>query len=235
MRTESNARTSPGSLEGGPTREAVPDLPEFVPFDRLDDKEAIDLDLPTLPLGASAREDAIFLLHTAAEVEHALMVQYLYASYSLGFPPYGGTPPQNAAVLAEKWRHILQQVAREEMGHLMIVQNVLRLIGAPLNFEREDFPFRSDLYPFPFTLERLSTRSLAKFVVAEMPHVRNPPHELQRIIDEATTETPINRVGGLYVGLYYLLATEADLTATDPWTTLVRDGAAQAGIRATGT
>ena len=32
----------------------------------------------------SPREEAIFLLHTAAEVEHALLVQYLYAGFSLG-------------------------------------------------------------------------------------------------------------------------------------------------------
>src|SRR5215204_4451819 len=32
----------------------------------------------------------VFLLHTAAEIEHALMVQYLYAAYSLGEPPFQG-------------------------------------------------------------------------------------------------------------------------------------------------
>src|SRR5215203_878885 len=37
----------------------------------------------------------VFLLHTAAEIEHALMVQYLYAAYSLGETPFRGpnVPP----------------------------------------------------------------------------------------------------------------------------------------------
>jgi hypothetical protein len=43
--------------------------------------EALDLNI-TLP----AREQAVYLLHVGAEVEHALMAQYLYAAYSLGGP-----------------------------------------------------------------------------------------------------------------------------------------------------
>jgi hypothetical protein len=190
-----------------------------------------NLDLPTLPSLNTPREDAVFLLHVAAEVEHALMVQYLYASYSLGYTTFAGAPPPNAAVLVDGWREKLKQIAREEMGHFMTVQNLLRLAGAPLNFEREDFPFRGDLYPFHFTLEKFTKNSLAKYVVAEMPHMEDPPPEIHEIIKLATgsAQMPINRVGGIYLALYYLFATEADLAATDPWTTMVREGAAQAG------
>ena len=189
-----------------------------------------DLDLPRLPSLNTPREDAVFLLHTAAEVEHALMAQYLFAGYSLGFPPFTGAPP-GAAALVDSWRSSLKRVAREEMGHLMTVQNLLRLIGAPLSFEREDFPFRDDLYPFQFTLERFTKESLAKYIVAEMPHLDDPPPEIHEIIKLATgsAQMPINRVGGLYVALYYLFATDTDLEATDPWTTMVREGAAKAG------
>jgi len=38
--------------------------------------------LPSIP-GRTTRLKAIYLLQIAAEVEHALMVQYLYAAYSL--------------------------------------------------------------------------------------------------------------------------------------------------------
>jgi hypothetical protein len=55
------------------------------------------------------------------------------------------------------------------MGHFAAVQNLLRFIGAPLNLEREDFPFRIDLYPFRFRLEPFSQRSLARYLAAEMP------------------------------------------------------------------
>jgi len=54
------------------------------------------------------------------------------------------------------WQHAILDIAREEMGHLITVQNLLRVIGGPLTFEREDYPFRSELYPYPFQLEPLS-------------------------------------------------------------------------------
>jgi hypothetical protein len=40
-----------------------------------------------VPLEFSGRDYAIFLLRIAAEVEHSLMVQYLFAAYTLGGPP----------------------------------------------------------------------------------------------------------------------------------------------------
>ena len=41
---------------------------------------------PLLPSEFNGRDYAIFLLRIAAEVEHSLMVQYLFAAYSLGGP-----------------------------------------------------------------------------------------------------------------------------------------------------
>lgn len=112
------------------------------------------------------RENAIKLLHIGAEIEHALMVQYLYAAYSLNEDQ--STPEQRAQVA--KWRGVIAEIAREEMGHLATVQNILTLIGGPLCFEREDYPIVDpDLWPFPFELEPLTKDSLAKYVLAEMP------------------------------------------------------------------
>ena len=42
-------------------------------------------------------------------------------------------------------------------------------LGGPIGFDREHMPYRSQLYPFPFTLEPLTRSSLARYVVAEMP------------------------------------------------------------------
>ena len=41
-----------------------------------------------LPREISWRDYAVYLLHVAAEIEHSLMVQYLYAAYSLGGPGF---------------------------------------------------------------------------------------------------------------------------------------------------
>jgi hypothetical protein len=145
------------------------------------------------------RDETIFLLHTAAEIEHSLMVQYLYAGWSL---------PPDGPGLVRRWRRELLQVAREEMAHFAAVQNLLRFVGGPLNFDREDFPFRTELYPFPFQLERLSRASLARYVAAEMPM---RPDADPGLIDDviAATEVgaghPVNRVGALYQRLIDLV------------------------------
>ena len=121
---------------------------------------------PTHDPTLEPRDEAAFLLKAAAEVEHMLMVHYLFAAYSL--KPRGEHPEIDAIQKG------LLQIAREEMGHLITVQNLLLLIGAPLNFRREHSPYASEIYPFRFKLEPVSLDSLAKYVVAESP-VRCPP------------------------------------------------------------
>jgi hypothetical protein len=162
-------------------------------------------------------DESVFLLHTAAEVEHALLAQYLYAAYSLD----AVTTPQSL------WRETIIGIAREEMAHLMSVQNVLLGLGGPLNFEREDFPFRRDLYPFPLSLEPFSVKTAAKYVLAEMPDADQVPEgigfDLERLRQDAGITDPenvINRVGPLYERLATLLEglPEADFHRDSlPW------------------
>jgi hypothetical protein len=156
-------------------------------------------DLPSSPElpGPSLGDQAVLLLHAAAEVEHALMVQYLYAAWSLD-----GSPGASDATRAA--RQAILQVAREEMAHLLSVQNALRVLGAPLNFERQDFPFRSALYPFHFRLEPLGRGALARFVLAELPDVSEvlvPPALLADLRRHAEATERVNRVGALYARL----------------------------------
>ena len=120
--------------------------------------------LPPKPGGLSSRDYLITQLRIAAEIEHALMVQYLYAAYSLGGPMTDEHPH-----LVRGWRDTLLTIAREEMGHLMTVQNLLLLMGGPVSFERHPHPWSSPFYPFEFNLDGLSLRSLASYVYAEMP------------------------------------------------------------------
>jgi hypothetical protein len=161
---------------------------------------------------------AVFLLHTAAEVEHALMTQYLYGAYSLADADFAGhAVPPDAAPRTAAWRNTITAIAREEMAHLLTEQNLLRFIGGPLNLEREDFPFRSLLYPFPLTLEPLSKTSLAKYVAAEMP--ADPDEEdIAEIVDRATGATGgmrLNRVGVLFDTLIDVFSDPAKLTDAD--------------------
>src|SRR5215472_10141366 len=123
---------------------------------------ATSLDLPP---EFSWHDYAIFLLSTAAEIEHSLMVQYLYAAYSLGGPQV--PVDQQKEVLS--WQQSILGIAKEEMGHFLTVQNVLRLIGGELNLSREDFPWDVPFYPYDFALEPLTRSSLSKYIFAESP------------------------------------------------------------------
>ncbi|MCW3055342.1 MAG: uncharacterized protein JWN14_4512 [Chthonomonadales bacterium] len=156
----------------------------------------------------AVREEVVYLLHIASEVEHALMVQYLYAVFSLG-GPMGAT---DKAEQVKRWRESIATVAREEMGHLATVQNILQLIGGPITFDREDFPIPSDMYPFPFTLEPLTLASLGKYVLAERPSDEDLEKagllkEIQAIEKTVhwTTTGHVNRVGALYTQVLNLL------------------------------
>ena len=107
--------------------------------------------------------ELVRLLREAAEVEHALMVQYLYAAFSVK-PDYAeivgyGAPGANN----------LLGVAIQEMQHLGAVNRFLVAIGTCPHLERQDFPYEPAIYPFAFHLEPLSRHSLAKYVYTEAP------------------------------------------------------------------
>lgn len=141
------------------------------------------------------------LLHQAAEIEHALMIQYLYGSFSLK-PVYAqvagmGTPNSND----------LLGVAIMEMQHLGRVNQLLVALGAAPTLIREDFPYEPDIYPFRFNLEPLSQHSLAKYCWTEAPIGATDPRRAGNAEDRTFceklnavlgTETRPNYVGSLY-------------------------------------
>jgi hypothetical protein len=183
-------------------------------------EEAIELpELPESPL-----EKAAALLRVAAQIEHALMVQYLYAGYSFA-------PTQRE----------IANVAIEEMSHLMTVQNLLRCIGEKPYLHRQDdgadVSEEERLFPFDFRLEPLSHLSLAKYVVAESPASVSEgvdPAVMAHIVDVATgaAHRPVDRVGTLYALLGVVFGTPQlllELAATgDPWYVVVNQLAVEA-------
>ena len=161
-------------------------------------------------------DESIFLLQSAAEIEHALMVQYLYAAFTLELDASkltGSNVPADAGDLTLNWFRSIFQIAKEEMAHLLTLENLLRLLGGPLNFEREDFPFRSDLYPFPFMLEPLTKFSLAKYVAAEMPEPI--PADKEQVVADALRRLKLEDVAVNRVGLVYDRL-EATVGSLDP-------------------
>src|SRR5499426_2524200 len=91
---------------------------------------------PEAPFVIEHREALIYMLYEAAELEHGIMCQYLFAAFSLKQREDEGlTADALQAVL--RWRRVVAHVATEEMLHLALVQNLLSAIGAaPLHVPR---------------------------------------------------------------------------------------------------
>lgn len=149
-----NAKSQPGEEPRSPEMQPVM---EWVTLQR---------PLPPKPEAMGWRDYLIMLLHIGAELEHGLMIQYLYAAYSLN--DRVGSAEQRREV--GEWRNRLLTVAKEEMGHLLTVQNLLCLLGGPVCFDRSHFPTDAPYLPFPFRLEPVSAKLLAWYVYAEAPH-----------------------------------------------------------------
>src|SRR5476649_146677 len=112
---------------------------------------------------ASPYLELVRLLREATEVEHALMLQYLYAAFSLK-PDYADIAGTGAPGSTD-----LIGVAVQEMQHLATVNRLLAALGAAPNLVRQEFPYEPAIYPFEFSLEPLSRKSLAKYLYAEAP------------------------------------------------------------------
>ena len=159
-RTESHVRlTSTGPQRGIRAGLVTSDLVASPPAVRGAEGHLV----ATRPGDVDQRAELARLLQVAAAIEHSLMVQYLYAAYSADVVIAAGTFPDAAL-----WQQQLLTVAREEMGHLMTVQNALRLIGAEPNWKREDIPWDGPYYPFPMEFEPFTFIAIEKYVYAEM-------------------------------------------------------------------
>ena len=169
--------------------------------------ETIEPDVP--PLELNGRDYAIFLLRLAAEIEHGLMVQYLFAAYSLGGP----SVPREQQARVRGWQDTILAIAKEEMGHLVTVQNLLTALGGPLQFNREDYPNDNVLYESGFRLQPLTLPSLATYICAESPEdwETRDAEQARQIKREAQLATggEVNRVGRLYEELVTVIGDAA--------------------------
>ena len=127
------------------------------------------------------RDDLIKALDEAAELEQGLMCQYLYAAFTMkkaGEPdsPYGPALSPAQYEITRRWQATILKVARQEMEHLALVNNLRLGIGAPPYFWRPNFPVKYEYDPFtlPFMLERFDFASIERFIVFEQPDEYSP-------------------------------------------------------------
>ncbi len=175
--------------------------------------------IPEVPIdNATPVETAHFLLRAAAEIEHGLLVQYLYAKFSLNSPPVPST-----------WGTMIHSIAVQEMEHLATVENMLfalKITNFEPYFDRANFPIPKQhhaFYPYPFRLEPFTGNSLSKYVSVESPlpkYIADPAlrTELETVIKRAEAVTGLKtfgHVGTLYAYLYWLFL--PDDSYLGPW------------------
>jgi len=125
---------------------------------------------PEAPFVIEHREALIYMLCEAAELEHGIMCQYLFAAFSLKHSADEGlTPSQLAAV--RRWRKVISHVATQEMLHLALVHNLLSAIGAAPHMARPNFPHPASHYPAGVRLSLLpfGDQALRHFMFLERP------------------------------------------------------------------
>ncbi len=125
---------------------------------------------PEAPFVIEHREALIYMLCEAAELEHGIMCQYLFAAFSIKQDAVEGlTDDQVAAV--RRWRERISHVAAQEMLHLALVQNLLSAIGAAPHLSRPNFPQPASHYPagVNLTLLPFGEAALRHFMFLERP------------------------------------------------------------------
>ncbi|MFH8553858.1 ferritin-like domain-containing protein [Streptomyces celluloflavus] len=137
--------------------------------------------------GIRTRDHLVATVRHAVMIELAVTLQYLYAAYSL--PLHGAgleyvrrrkwTAEQLRAVcgdggetLDDGVRSTLLRVAREEMVHFLVANNILMALGEPFHFPAIDFGTVNNelLVPLDFSLEALDVGSMQRFIAIEQPH-----------------------------------------------------------------
>src|SRR3712207_4606280 len=113
------------------------------------------------------RKELTYPLSQAAELEHGLMCEYLYAAFSLRTSAGPGLREDQLEAV-ERWRRMVLGIASEEMLHWAVVQNLLTAVGSAPYVSRPHLPHQAKGYPpgvqvrlLPFgeaALDRKSTR-----------------------------------------------------------------------------
>lgn len=121
------------------------------------------------PAHLPSREQLLYWLHEASEIEHQLMCCYLYAAFSLKRADPRWTAEQEEAV--KRWRSSIVSVVLEEMTHLALVGNLTSALGGTPNLNRPNFPVESGPYPagFVIRLQPFSAETIEHFQFLERP------------------------------------------------------------------
>jgi hypothetical protein len=125
---------------------------------------------PERPFVIEHREALIYMVCEAAEIEHALMCEYLFAAFSLKASTAEGVSAEQAEAIG-RWRAAILGVAAQEMLHLGLTANMLTALGASPHLSRPNLPQPARHYPPGVRLALLpfGEQSLRHFMYLERP------------------------------------------------------------------
>jgi hypothetical protein len=148
----------------------------------------------TTTAGIARREELIFLLNEATELEHSLCCSYLFTALSLKSGTEDGLTEAQAEA-TQRWKQALFKVSVDEMTHLAVVNDLLIAVGAAPNYDRPNFPHGCS-YSMPglnIELRRFSAETLRHIIAIEQPaggdlpmHVN--PHLLRTVEGDLDNE-----------------------------------------------
>jgi len=133
----------------------------------------------------TTREELIYLLSRASELEHGLSCVYLYAAYSLKSDASEGGLTREQSDMVRRWKRRIAAVAVEEMLHLAQVANLLTAVGGAPHFRRKNFPQPASAFPIgiPLSLEPFSLDIIERLTCYEAPETGILSREQQACFD----------------------------------------------------
>lgn len=115
------------------------------------------------------REELLFLLGEAAELEHAVCCGYLFAGFSLRSGPEDGLAGEQLTAVTG-WRRTIDLIALQEMVHLAMANNLLAAVGGAPHLGRAPFPRRPGYAPeITLALTPFDETALQRFLHIERP------------------------------------------------------------------
>jgi hypothetical protein len=157
--------------------------------------------VPSQPL--SPHDELVRLLQEATTIEHAIMVQYLYAAFSIK-SKYEKLRGDRCSISDSS---NLLGIAIQEMRHLHIGNLMLIALGAKPNLRPPGFPFKTNkIYPFDLVLSGLSAESMSQYLFVEASSKaidrKEPKPEdkifITRLYDKLGDDCRPNQLGSLY-------------------------------------
>src|SRR3954447_10296581 len=116
------------------------------------------------------RQALLYTLSKAAELEHLIICQYLYAAFSLKRDASEGLPEELVPTV-RGWAQTLFRIAEKELLHLALVQNLLTSVGAGPHLARPNFPVPARSFParIQIVLLPFGEEALRHFAFLERP------------------------------------------------------------------